>query len=328
LQQHNLPLQNSLDRPVVIIIIITTTMIVRIREPEQENRRRDKRRIPNGGGIMRWTAPTTSAMTVLVLFFASTSSLGVADAFVLTTVPLHQCHLQRHGTGTHSHSNQVSIRSMAPRHHSYRSEDTFHESTSRQSTGKLTRGGRRLFPAVLLLSAILAVGTFPLAANSGFGPSSGATTTPPPGLQSPQTLLQPEDLFKSSSKSGKKLRTAIGSTLDERRLVEFQTQLDVIIETLRERNNNNNNVGGGGGLLESTSTMTPEQEEMVDSLVQQEQLEKAELLQTQIQEREQLLDRLERQPYWFNYFAAFLGSVASTLVMHPSTYCSIATTKS
>jgi hypothetical protein len=152
-----------------------------------------------------------------------------------------------------------------------------------------------LFPS-LLLSAALALGTFPLAAHAGFGPSSGATTTPPPGLKSPQTLLQPDDLFQSSSKSGKKLSMAIGSTLDERRLAEFSSQLDVIIETLRNRgdsvnaNNNKMNIDDNGVI----APMTREQEAIVDELVQKqkEQLEKAELLQSQIQDRERLLERL------------------------------------
>ena len=33
--------------------------------------------------------------------------------------------------------------------------------------------------------------------------------------------------------------------------------------------------------------------------------------------KEKILATLEKQPYWFNYLAAFIGSVASTLVMHP-----------
>ena len=39
--------------------------------------------------------------------------------------------------------------------------------------------------------------------------------------------------------------------------------------------------------------------------------------QATLRQREQILSRLEAQPEWFNYFAAFMGAILSTLVMHP-----------
>ena len=168
--------------------------------------------------------------------------------------------------------------------------------------------------------SILLLLSSPLPAHAGFGPSSGATTTPPPGLKSPETLLQGNNSL-DSFKSNKKLSTAISSTLDERRLQEFNAQLDQIIEALREKNENNGGIVDldniDGGAVDTESQQLPSSKTTTTSITDKDTLEKARLLQTQIQSRQQLLDRLERQPYWFNYLAAFLGSISSTLVMHP-----------
>ncbi|KAL9184598.1 hypothetical protein ACHAXT_012568 [Thalassiosira profunda] len=134
----------------------------------------------------------------------------------------------------------------------------------------------------------------PQDANAGFGPSGGATTSPPPNLIAPS--IRYEDIT-----SGKKLRQLIGSTLDEKRLEQFSKQLDEVAETL--------------------SNLLSDDESKEDAPLAIEEkkakLEKARVLQKQIIDRERILAKLENQPYWFNYCAAFIGSVASTLVMHP-----------
>lgn len=159
----------------------------------------------------------------------------------------------------------------------------------------------------ILLSLLLAV-TILLAppqqaAHAGFGPSSGATTSPPPNLTRPN--VQDEDL------SGKKLKILIGSSLDEKRLQEFSAQLDLVIESRKQ-----SRASAMKTEAPDSSTVAQDDEVLPETGVD-EDLEKARLLQKQIADREKLLEQLEAQPYWFNYLAAFIGSLASTLIMHP-----------
>ena len=144
------------------------------------------------------------------------------------------------------------------------------------------------FVACLLIGLL----SCPLPAQAGFGPTGGATTTPTPGLS--EINVQVQDLNQQ-----RKLQQLIGTTLDGRRLEEFQAQLD--------------------SLIESTITSIDQEEGSAIETIQskEEELEKARVFQAQVIRRENILDALEAQPWWFNYFAAFCGSVASTLVMHP-----------
>ena len=93
---------------------------------------------------------------------------------------------------------------------------------------------KRLVSCMLLvvLIGLGSIGGFPQAAHAGFGPSSGATTSPPPGLAVPK--VQNQDLI-SGTAANKKLKVLIGSSLDERRLAEFNQQLDIIIDSLRDQ---------------------------------------------------------------------------------------------
>lgn len=150
-------------------------------------------------------------------------------------------------------------------------------------------------------------------ANAGFGPSFGATTSPPPGLTTPN--VQSQDLIGGTT-ANKKLKVRIGSSIDDRRLQEFSQQLDDIIEELKDRQA----MTGTDFEAQKPSPDTASdagKSPLLSSEVPSEELEKAQLLRTQVFDREQLLEKLEAQPYWFNYLAAFLGSVCSTLVMHP-----------
>ena len=203
------------------------------------------------------------------------------------------------------------------------SQDSKTHQPQSQSNDRIASSTKPPVWVTFLLSAVLLVGPVGLVvvppAHAGFGPSSGATTSPPPGLTVPN--VQNQDLITGTA-ANKKLKILIGSSLDERRLAEFNQQLDVIIDSLREQRDAavNSDINPDidtdadtkNALKEASTTSMDE-----DATMKAEELEKAKLLQSQILDRERLLDKLEAQPYWFNYFAAFIGSVASTLVMHP-----------
>ena len=144
----------------------------------------------------------------------------------------------------------------------------------------------------------------PLDANAGFGPSRAATTSPPPNLVRPN--IQSEDVITN----GKKLKQQIGSTLDENRLRDFSSQLDDLTNYLNNLINQEEKVEETLDDLPLEATKNALKERVAE-------LEKARLLQQQIADREKLLTQLEAQPDWFNYFAAAIGSVVSTLIMHP-----------
>ena len=142
-------------------------------------------------------------------------------------------------------------------------------------------------------------------ANAGFGPSSRAVTSPPPNLIAPN--VQAGDVASGN----KKLKQLIGSTIDGNRLQQFQIQLDNLAEELLKNlpSVDEEEPGVEGEEKTAVNLAVKEQREA--------ELEKARVLQQQIFDRERLLAKLEKEPYWFNYMAAFVGSLASTLVMHP-----------
>jgi len=164
-------------------------------------------------------------------------------------------------------------------------------------------------------------GPGPQVAHAGFGPSSGATTSPVAGLTQPK--VQDFDLLEGTA-SNKKLKQLIGSSLDERRLEDFNAQLDGIIEAKKKSRQEAASASSSAPQstsstsdTESTTTSSSTATTAETAAIDEDEMEKAQLLQGQIQAREKILAKLEAQPYWFNYLAAFCGSVASTLVMHP-----------
>lgn len=146
----------------------------------------------------------------------------------------------------------------------------------------------------LLLAAILCF--LPLPAHAGFGPSGAATTTP-----APVSKVNVNEL------SQKKLQQLIDSSLDDDRLDDFQSQLDALIE----------NISRSLGAQEPEKDQGRPGLQSTNGAGDQQRLESAKDFQEQIQKREKLLDMLEAQPWWFNYLAAFVGSVMSTCIMHP-----------
>lgn len=178
--------------------------------------------------------------------------------------------------------------------------------------------------AGLVLSVTIAttsIGGFPLPANAGFGPSSGATTTPPPNLKSiygaskVAPANQPTSDFNIDL-DGKKLKILIDSALNPNRLEEFSGQLDNLIDNLLDSigfgDDENDEEAAKPNSIESRREAARLRNEQ-----REEELLKARNLQLQVKRQKEALIKLEKQPYWFNYLAAFIGSVVSTLIMHP-----------
>lgn len=178
--------------------------------------------------------------------------------------------------------------------------------------------------ALTLTIATTVIG-LPLPANAGFGPSGSATTSAPPNLNSITTTAAkttPENAPTSDFNidlDGKKLRILIDSTLNPKRLEEFSGELDDVIDNLRD---SIKSLSFGDDENESSSK--PETEKAVNrAAIRQRNEEKkkdllrAQTVRSQIEQQEQRLIKLENQPYWFNYVAAFVASIVSTLIMHP-----------
>ena len=153
-------------------------------------------------------------------------------------------------------------------------------------------------------------------AHAGFGPLGGATTSVTPGV----SKINVEDL------SEKKLRQLIGTSLDETRLSGIQAQFEALIDSITNGLNlseDEEEESTTTTTTTSTTTTTTESSEETKKLKKMvdpqtlERLEKVRQLEKEIEARENMLDALEAQPKWFGYIAAFCGSVASTLVMHP-----------
>lgn len=239
-------------------------------------------------------------------------------------------------------------------HHRLRTPPLFVEKRSgfAENTGTLSREQRtnpketqakhgaadlhRSFAGVALALAIAttSLGGFPLPANAGFGPSSGATTTPPPNLNSITTTAAkttPENAPSTEFNvdlDGKKLKILIDSALNVRRLEEFSGQLDALIDNLRDsmaaltlpgdETETNNNVETSR-YYDADNPYIEYQREVarLRNAEREIELEKAQNLQLEVQKQQKMLIKLQNQPYWFNYFAAFVGSTVSTLIMHP-----------
>lgn len=205
------------------------------------------------------------------------------------------------------------------------------ETPRKKETKNNTNGDiqRALAGLVLTLTiATTAIGGFPLPANAGFGPSSGATTTPPPNLRSITTTAAKTTSENAPTSDfnidldGKKLRILIDSTLNVRRLEDFSVELDVLVDSLRD----SISALTSGDDNDGETTKYDIENNYIDSkrevarqrnAERQKELLKAEILQSQIERQEKSLIKLQSQPYWFNYFAAFVGSTVSTLIMHP-----------
>lgn len=195
------------------------------------------------------------------------------------------------------------------------------ENSTKKQVKRTTNGDFQKALAGLVVALTIVTGTvggFPLPANAGFGPSSAATTTPPPNLNSIKTSaakVAPEKAPMTDfdiDLDGKKLKILIDSTLNVRRLEEFSGQLDDLIDNLKDSISSLDLTFGGD------DDDDEQKEELRETgNLRQEELRKAENIRLQVEEQEKRLQKLERQPYWFNYFAAFVGATVSTVAMHP-----------
>lgn len=214
--------------------------------------------------------------------------------------------------------------SIRMHHHPKRkeqSDDTdFIRQTSHQENKSIESyfaNAQTSFAAIALAVLIVFSGDIPNA-NAGFGPSRAATTSSPPNLLSPVIQDRRDSTPNTLSNiNSKKLKQQIGSSLDTNRLKEFSAQLDELTDSLRSLLTTDDDAVEGGELDITAELMTARQSRLQSIEDGQAQLDKAKILQNQILEQGAMLGRLEKQPYWFNYLAAFAGSVASTLVMHP-----------
>ena len=201
------------------------------------------------------------------------------------------------------HSSADEIESAAKARH--------HSSTINSNAGP---NNLQTILSTILLSLTL-IFSMPLNADAGFGPSGGATTSSPPNLA----------IFDVQDTSAKKLKQLIGSSLNNNRLEEFNFQLDEIADTLKSvlsseddagsKNYDNVSIEEREALLLKSQTKPFMDKATRQS--QQAELERLQVLKQQIANQETMLIQLESQPYWFNFLAAFIGSVASTVVMHP-----------
>ena len=176
--------------------------------------------------------------------------------------------------------------------------------------------------ALSLTIATTMIAGFPLAANAGFGPSSGATTTPPPNLNSIKTTAGKIATNDGNiDLDGKKLKILIDSALNIQRLEDFSGQLDDLIDNLRD---SVTSLASGDESeeapkydAENNYIQTKREKERARNAEREEEIVKAQNLRLQVERQEKALKKLQSQPYWFNYFAAFVGSAVSTLIMHP-----------
>ncbi|OEU12839.1 mitochondrial carrier [Fragilariopsis cylindrus CCMP1102] len=201
--------------------------------------------------------------------------------------------------------------------------------------------GFLLTVTIAMTAGIGGIGVEP--ANAGFGAPGGATSSITPNLQSIEKTASKVKKTAGSSSSqssqssqsspenfdldGKKLKLLINSALDRGRLQEFSSQLDVLIENLKidlpfqketESETTEPFFPPDATTEAATQYWVDKREEAILKRAERlHEIEKVENLQQQIQHQELMLTKLQNQPYWFNYIAAFVGSAISTLIMHP-----------
>ena len=182
-------------------------------------------------------------------------------------------------------------------------------STLSDQKNSFARAAATAAVSVALLTATL----LPQSANAGFGPSGGATTS--------QTPLQSVKENAVESLSFDKLTQLIDSNMRGAGLSSLADQINSLVETLtlqeqqEEQDLQNFQMEPDTSKYMSVEEYKEKEQERLKQ--ERERLQKARTLQQQIVKRTSMLEKLEAQPVWFNYFAAFIGSVVSTSIMHP-----------
>lgn len=250
---------------------------------------------------------------------SSFASAFIIPSSSLSSSSLSHIHTTRRLIISHHDHQRLPLSSMILVSSAVRKNDVNSEGSDGENGASKTPSNQNktalhsLLLSVFLSAVIVFVGVAPLPAHAGFGPSSGATTSATPGLKTPQPITSNE--LTVGTKDGKKLNILIQSSIDERRLQEFSTQIDLFIDSLRTRFDEISDGGSGeNGDDQNTDSSALTNNKNAADL---KELEEAKLLQTKILEQGRMLARLQAQPYWFNYLAAFVGSTVSTLVMHP-----------
>lgn len=288
--------------------------------------------VPRGCSLRRRRCLLTMSTVILVILLFAAIAVKSASSFAIhpsrSTRGARQ-HQQKQplggsgGFGSHEHAFRINAnhRTWSAKARARSDDDiTTIRGNKQQQRRRWSSAQSHVVTITLALSLLALSFSVPPAllphANAGFGPSSGATTSPPPNLLAPK-IDSGDDIVTQN----KKLRQLIGSTLDENRLQQFSEQLDNLTESLKrlitedeeDESELSSSTVEGVEAEASSSRMQIKQQ----IATREQELEKARILQQQIADREKLLATLEKQPYWFNYLAAFIGSIASTLVMHP-----------
>ena len=158
---------------------------------------------------------------------------------------------------------------------------------------------RKIIVLPVLLLFVLCTGLPTSTGATGYG-ASGASMSPPRDVWS--TTTKPDIVPSSSGSSRIKSQEPIirNSLRDDMAILSLEDLSQRLDDSTREKNRN-------------TATEIKNMDPRPLTLTEQALADK--LAQSLL--REEFVERLEAQPYWFDYGAAFLGSVGSTLIMHP-----------
>jgi len=149
-----------------------------------------------------------------------------------------------------------------------------------------------------LLTAGALVAGMALPANAAFGPGGAAVTSAPPlkRLTVDEWLgLSPEKVAQRKGVVSAERARTLSQELEAITESAGSAALDALIES-----------------LERLREVEPG-----PAIDERQKRAKARQLAVQLQQREELMSRLDQQPGWVPYLAAFTASVGSTLVMHP-----------
>jgi hypothetical protein len=181
----------------------------------------------------------------------------------------------------------------------------FVENDHHKETNHVLKAGSLIGSAVLFTML-----SFTSAASAGYGPGGAAVISPPVIKQ-----FSKEDL--ASLSQNKQLQRALGVTCDPKER-QCRRNIDQAIRDLEfERKEYE---------LQQKQLEAEKLENLERSLMDKIEMRTAEAakrnqaekqLELLLSERQTILDELAAQPAWVSYFAAGLGSVISTLVMHP-----------
>lgn len=254
-----------------------------------------------------------TAMLIALLSISSVAVSGFAPLVhsqqLARTSSVHHNHKQQQHTGTGKEQKHLG----RLKYHHMESDDGIDSNSNGAANNNIMNNNKNMqtiFTTVLLSLTIIFSTPLTPTANAGFGPSRAATTSSPPNLVTP-TQLGVQDT------SAKKLKQLIGGSLSPNRLQDFSVSIDGLTDALKSLISSKEVEGEGVDNTISTTTDAAIEEREASWAALQAQLERLSILKEQIANQEQMLSKLESQPYWFNFLAAFIGSVVSTLVMHP-----------